>query len=300
MKRSLLQTMDIVEVTRAGVQHVLLPGQCGLYYNANGYCYKSSVAGVWVYSAIQLSTQSQFLAPAKTLETVGTHNVAGHYMQHITGQNDIILSRPGGLSLYYSPSARSIMSKTGLWTGADVEVRRPLTKADFEAVQAVSLDASVVPPTGAPCLFVESNKHTDSILGAQHAVPMYCVHKNAQVQMHPVAIPPALRSLATLKDRHKTWQHVMWSAAEILRTEDFYIGWLPDVSCTVPTDRTYTRAEYNATFSTPGADPTRLLFEWDDVPPDTDITRHVDVLRAAWDVLSVTGYIPSSGIASVL
>lgn len=300
MKRTLLQAVDIINVTRAGEQHVLLPGQCGHYYNANGYCYKSSVAGIWLYSAVQLATQSQFLPPAKVLETVGLHNAAGHYLQNITGQNDIILSRPGGLAMYYSPSARTIMSKVGLWVGADVEVKRMLTKSDFEKIQAVSLDASVVPPTGAPCLFVASNKHTDSVLGAQHAISMYCVPKNTQMQMHAVAIPPALQSLANLKDRHRTWQHVMWSAATVLQTEDFYIGWLPDTSCMVPTDRAYSRAEYDVAFSAPNVDPTRLIFEWDDVPPESDITRNIDVLRTLWSTLSDTGYIPSSGIASVI
>jgi hypothetical protein len=298
MKRSLRQIVDIINVDKNGTQHVCVPGQCFEYYNSNGYCYKNSVAGLWVYSAVQLTTTSAYMPTVTTLDTVATSNVAGYYMRQITGSQDVLLSSPGGLSMYYSPSARAVMSKVGLWVGCDVEMRRPLTQADFEKVQDAAVDASVVPPTGAPCLFVESNKHTDAIFGAGHAVQMYCAPKKKTVPMHPVAIPPLMQSLSALQKKHITWQTVMWGAALTLQAADFYIGWLPDPTSGIAADKLYTRPEFDATVQTNTS--SRLVFEWDDIPPETDITRNVDVLRSLWTQLQQTGYIPSTGIASVL
>lgn len=298
MKRSLRQIVDIINVDKNGTQHVCVPGQCFEYYNSNGYCYKHSVAGVWVYSAVQLTTTSSYMPAITTLETVASSNVAGYYLRQITGGQEILLSAPGGLSMYYSPSARSIMSKVGLWVGCDVEMRRPLTQSDFEQVQKSAVDASVVPPTGAPCLFVEANKHTDSIFGAGHAVQMYCAPKKKMMAMHPVAIPPLMQSLASLEKKHFTWQMVMWGAALRLNAADFYIGWLPDPQSGIAADRIYTRPEFDAAAQA-NTSP-RLVFEWDDIPPDTDITRNVDVLRSLWIQLGKTGYIPGTGVSSVL
>jgi hypothetical protein len=190
------------------------------------------------------------------------------------------------------------MSKVGLWVGSDVETRRPLTKADFEKVQASAVDASVVPPTGAPCLFVEANSHTDSIFGAGHAVQMYCAPKKKMTPMHPVAIPPLMQSLSALQKKHITWQTVMWGAALVLKASDFYIGWLPDPTSGIAADKLYTRQEFDTAVQTNTS--SRLVFEWDDIPTDSDITRNVDVLRSLWTQLQQTGYIPSTGIASVL
>ncbi len=298
MKKSLRQIVDIVNVNANGTQNICTPGQCFEYYNSNGYCYKNSVAGIWVYSAVQLTTTSAYTPNVATLETVATNNVAGHYLRQITGCQDIMLSSPGGLAMYYSPSARAIMSKTGLWVGSDVEMKRPLTKADFETVQASAVEASVVPPTGAPCLFVEANSHTDSIFGARHAVQMYCAPKKKMTPMHPVAIPPLMQSLSALQKKHITWQTVMWGAALVLQASDFYIGWLPDPTSGIAADKLYTRQEFDTAVQTNTS--SRLVFEWDDIPMDSDITRNVDVLRSLWTQLQQTGYIPSTGIASVL
>lgn len=311
MSKQLLQMVDIVCLTNDG-QRILVPGQCAAYYDTTGYCLDKVVAGIWLYSAVQQTwTKGYQQALIKDLLTVNSSSAAGHYMAALTTGGATLLAQPGGLTLFYSPSARAMLDKTP-FAGMHAGDTRGLTRDDFDAVYAVSQPVTAVPSTGAPCLFVRATPHTAKILPQSAKVQMWCADDQAYVDMYAVGIPPLLRSISEIScsqigaTGYKAYEYIMWQAATKLGIRTFYLGWLPTGNLPVPADRLYSRTEFDALF--PGPDPnnpvypTRLRYEWDVTNTNSigPIARNLDLMAGQWDILDEIGYVPNAQLGSVL